>query len=202
MDGHSLSSKSCEACPSPPPQAYQLNIPAPQTSLSTRSRSPVLAQTRRLSQAYLDSSSTNAISGPPSRGITQLTLKELCDEIRTSPNLATYPVDDLYRREIPTGVQHEFIIVRSAPRDGRPAIWIRIDRAAMGYRERFNFNSRYEADDTVSLFIIFEKINLILIILSGSNLDNGEPPSNDWRISSESACDVRNYKWTKAPDTR
>lgn len=98
------------------------------------------------SQVKIDSSSSPQL---PARGITQYTLEELCEEIRSSPDLATHPVDDLYRREIPTGVQHEFIIVRSAPRSGRPATWIRIDRAAMGYHDRIRLDSRYAADDTV-----------------------------------------------------
>lgn len=94
-------------------------------------------------------SSSQKIS-TPSRGVTHYTIEELCDEIRSSPMLAELSIGDLYRREIPTGVQHEFIIVRSVPYGGNPATWIRIDRAAKGYRERFKLTSRYPADDTVS----------------------------------------------------
>lgn len=137
--------------------------PQPPTIVVRRTRSRSLTPEKRQSHVSdaidhlkLKSSSQVKIdssSSPPSgaRGITQYTLEELCEEIRSSPELATYPVDDLYRREIPTGVQHEFIIIRSAPRHGRPATWIRIDRAAMGYRERFRLTSRYVADDTVRI---------------------------------------------------
>ena len=82
------------------------------------------------------------------RGVTQFTIEELCEEIRSTPELSNAPIGDLYRREIPTGVQHEFILVRSVPQ-GRPSVWIRIDRAAKGYRERLRITSRYPADDTV-----------------------------------------------------
>jgi len=80
------------------------------------------------------------------RGVTQFTIEELCEEIRSTPELSNAPIGDLYRREIPSGVQHEFILVRSVPQD-RPSVWIRIDRAAK--RERWQITSRYPADDTV-----------------------------------------------------
>ena len=82
------------------------------------------------------------------RGVTHFTIEELCEEIRSTPELSNAPIGDLYRREIPSGVQHEFILVRSVVQ-GRPSTWIRIDRAAKGYRERWRITSRYPADDTV-----------------------------------------------------
>lgn len=80
----------------------------------------------------------------------QFTVEELCEEIHARPDLASLPIGDLYRREIPTGVQHEFILVKSIEASGGPSTWIRIDRAAKGYHERFRLTSQYPADDTVS----------------------------------------------------
>lgn len=84
------------------------------------------------------------------RGVTHYTIEELCEEIRVVPDPGNIPIGDLYRREIPSGVQHEFILIKSIEQQGRPSTWIRIDRAAKGYRDRFRLTSRYPADDTVS----------------------------------------------------
>lgn len=83
------------------------------------------------------------------RGVTQYSLDELCDEMQAFPAIAQLPIADLYRREIPTGVQHEFIMIRSAPCDAHPAAWIRIDRMAERSRRSAMLISRYPAADTV-----------------------------------------------------
>ena len=111
------------------------------------------------------------------RGVTQLTIEELCEEIRSTPELSNAPIGDLYRREIPSGVQHEFILVRSVPQ-GRPSTWIRIDRAAKGYRERWRITSRYPADDTVrSAFAAHccDSWDLIHLVCSGTHGSKRKP---------------------------
>jgi len=109
------------------------------------------------------------------RGVTQFTIEELCEEIRSTPELSNAPIGDLYRREIPSGVQHEFILVRSVPQ-GCPSIWIRIDRAAKGYRERWRITSRYPADDTVCCVLQHIQCDLwtpVTLLIQGRIGQNG-----------------------------
>ena len=94
--------------------------------------------------------SSTLVDSLSTRGVTLYTLDELCTEIRATPKLAGMPISNLYRREIPSGVQHEFIMVRSVELPESPSVWIRIDRAAKGYREKLRLTTRYPADDTVS----------------------------------------------------
>jgi len=77
------------------------------------------------------------------------TVDDLCDKIRSTPELHSVPIGDLFRREMPTGFQHEFILIKSTPTVG-PSIWIRIDRAAKGY-ERGQVRTRYPANDTARM---------------------------------------------------
>lgn len=80
--------------------------------------------------------------------LNRFTVDELRDKIRSTPELSSIPIGDLFRRKIPTGFQHEFILVKSAAGAG-PSVWIRIDRAAKGYQSG-RIRTRYPANDTVS----------------------------------------------------
>ena len=82
-------------------------------------------------------------------GATLFTVEELCDKIRSAPELSSILIGDLFRREIPTGFQHEFIVIKSVPISGH-SVWIRVDRAAKGYGIR-NIKAKYPANDTVSI---------------------------------------------------
>ncbi|KAF8308021.1 hypothetical protein DL93DRAFT_2087418, partial [Clavulina sp. PMI_390] len=82
------------------------------------------------------------------KGVIQYTIQELCEEIKGAPDLASTPIADLYRREIPSGVLHEFIMLRSVELPGRPSVWLRIDRTARGYP---SLSTRTLADDTARL---------------------------------------------------
>ena len=85
------------------------------------------------------------------RNVAHFTVDELCEKIRSTPELSSIPIGDLFRREMPTGFKHEFILIKSVPVVG-PSVWIRIDRAAKGY-ERGQLRTTYPADDTVSTLI-------------------------------------------------
>ena len=85
------------------------------------------------------------------RGVTYFTIKELCNKIRSNPELSNIPIGELYRREMPTGFQHQFIIIKSVPIAGM-SVWIRVDRAAKGYRN-WQLASTYPANDTVSILL-------------------------------------------------
>jgi hypothetical protein len=84
--------------------------------------------------------------------LTRFTVDELCDKIRSTPELSSMPIGDLFRREMPTGFQHEFILIKSAAVAG-PSVWIRIDRAAKGYHSG-RPRTRYPANDTVSTLAV------------------------------------------------
>jgi hypothetical protein len=86
------------------------------------------------------------------RGVTFFTIEELCNKIRSNPGLSNIPIGELYRREIPTGFQHQFIIIKSVPVAGL-GFWIRVDRAAKGYRN-WQLASTYPANDTVSILLV------------------------------------------------
>jgi hypothetical protein len=85
------------------------------------------------------------------RGVTYFTIEELCDKIRSNPELSNIPIGELYRREMPTGFQHQFIMIKSMPIAGL-SVWIRVDRAAKGYRN-WQLTSTYPANDTVSILL-------------------------------------------------
>ena len=85
------------------------------------------------------------------RGVTYFTIEELCNKIRSNPEPSNIPIGELYRREMPTGFQHQFIIIKSVPVAGL-SVWIRVDRAAKGYRN-WQLASTYPANDTVSILL-------------------------------------------------
>lgn len=84
----------------------------------------------------------------PKLSVDQFIIEDLCREIRGKPELGSLPIDDMYRCKMPTGLRHEFILIRTTKREGRHRTWIRIDRAAKGGWKRFTFAK--PVDDTVS----------------------------------------------------
>jgi hypothetical protein len=92
--------------------------------------------------------SSQVALGRALHSVTHFTVDELCEKIRSTPELSNIPIGDLFRRQMPTGFKHEFILIKSVPISGR-SVLIRIDRAAKGYR-RGQLRTTYPADDTVS----------------------------------------------------
>ncbi|KAF8308037.1 hypothetical protein DL93DRAFT_1966064 [Clavulina sp. PMI_390] len=68
----------------------------------------------------------------PKLGVIHYTLEALQEAIYTTSGFGKIPIEDLYRREISWGVQHEFILIRSKELEshGNQRIWLRIDRTA------------------------------------------------------------------------
>jgi hypothetical protein len=87
-----------------------------------------------------------------SGSLNPFTVDEFCDKIRSTPELCSIPIGDLFRREMLTGFQHEFILFKATPTVG-PSFWIRIDHVVKGY-ERGQVRTRYPANDTVSIFVV------------------------------------------------
>ena len=122
-------------------------------------------------------------------GVTHLTVDELCDKIRATAALSNIPIGDLFRREMPTGFQHEFILIRSAPVVG-PSIWIRIDRAAKGY-QRGQLRTKYPADDTVGIVTAhFRRQAGSDMNFVGTNGRRGKSQTDGWKKSSASSCGI------------
>lgn len=121
------------------------------------SRDPLAPATSKLpTQTLADPLGPNsepAPSPPITRGVTQYSIEELCDEIRSSTELSQCVIEDLYRREVPNGVRHEYIVIRCAARSGHTPTWIRIDRSAKGGL-RFDSSATKLAQDTVCMHLI------------------------------------------------
>lgn len=106
-------------------------------------------------------------------GISHLTIPEFCEHLRYMPDLRTAEIVELWRREVPAGVRHEFVMVKIVSRattvegaaggggDGEIEMerWVRIDRAAKDYKKipsrlsLASIASTFMADDSVSFFL-------------------------------------------------
>lgn len=99
----------------------------------------------------------------PASGVVRRTVQELCQLVKASPEYSARTIDTLYRRENPTGVQHEFIVVRCAATDGEPPLWLRIDRAAKRTGQS-SLMTDLPPDDSVCSIVDLEPMIYILSI--------------------------------------
>jgi len=103
-----------------------------------------------------DTSTESLVPSPivpqgPLRGVTYFTIKNFWNKICSNPELSNISIGELYQREMRTGFQHRFIIIKSVPIAGL-SVWIRVDRAAKGHRN-WQLASTYPANDTVSILL-------------------------------------------------